>query len=331
MISTCQTFVLHACLWGLGAIALASSMCLTVRALGLASARALRTGRINAAIGILCAAALMVFGGTKPVTESYTINFHRNDASDEKTDAYDFDYGVATRLPSLGSMGWARRGFDFKGWSTSAANAANGTVWKADAAVVSTAAPVGEVLDAYAAWSLKDGCYAIKFIRNDGAGTWRTVGFPFGEKTRMPSLSSGLGWARRGYDFMGWELTTTAANDNTRAAAWKGDWAYVSEPTEPGKTLTAYARWQLKPGYYQIRFNKNDGTGKWRTLGFELDASTRLSTIAALGWSRPGHTFVGWGSSEANAAAGKVWKPDGAWVKNAAKEGKTLSIYAIWE
>ena len=261
----------------------------------------------------------------------YTIVFHRDDASNGKEEAYDFDYGVNTRLPTLNSMGWARRGFNFLGWATSRANAAKGVVWKKDCGVVSTAAPVGKTLDVYASWDLKDGFYAIQFIRNDGAGTWRTVGFAHGEKTRMPSLSNGLGWARRGYDFMGWELTTTAANDNTRAAAWKGDWAYVSTPVKPGETLTVYARWALKPGYYQIRFNKNDGSGKWRTLGFQRDVSTKLSSLKSLGWERSGYTFVGWGSSAANASAGKVWKADGAAVKNAAAEGRTLSVYAIWE
>ena len=33
-------------------------------------------------------------------TPYYTILFHRYDGSDEKTEAYDFDYGVATARPS---------------------------------------------------------------------------------------------------------------------------------------------------------------------------------------------------------------------------------------
>ena len=89
--------------------------------------------------------------------------------------------------------------------------------------------------------------------------------------------------------------------------------------------------WELKPSYYQIRFNKNDGTTKWRSLGFAVDVSTKLSTIKGLGWSVSGKTFKGWATSKANADAKKVWKMDGATVKNAAAEGKTLSIYAIWQ
>ena len=134
--------------------------------------------------------------------------------------------------------------------------------------------------------------------------------------------------AGRGYQFNGWALTAANANNGV---IWKGDWANIATPVAAGSTLTAYASWTLKPGYYQIRFNKNDGTGKWRTLGFECGATAKLNTIAGLGWERPGHTFFGWASNKANADAGNLWKIDGAWIKDVTSEGKTLSIYAMWE
>ncbi|MCR5413697.1 MAG: leucine-rich repeat domain-containing protein [Kiritimatiellae bacterium] len=273
-------------------------------------------------------AGVPVFHGTHPV---YTIVLHRNDASTEKIAEVEFDHGVWCRIPSIASLGWARRGFEFKGWATSVANAANGKIWKGDRDGTYAATGPGGVLDVYAAWELKPGCYAVDFIRNDGAGTWRRVGFPCGVKTRMPSLANGLGWARRGYVFKGWELTTAEANDNTRENAWKGDWAYLASPVPEGSTLTVYARWELKPGHYQIRFNRNDGTGRWRTLGFARGKSTKLSTVSALGWERDGLSMAGWGSNRENAESGKIWKADGAWVKDATDEGRTLSIYAIWE
>ena len=263
----------------------------------------------------------------------YKLVFHRNDASDEKTAAYEFDYGVSTRIPSLAKLGWARRGCDFLGWATSRANADAGKVWKKDWAVVSTAAAGDETRDLYAVWALKEGYYAIEYIRNDGAGTWRTVGFNYGEKTRMPSLANGLGWARRGYDFKGWALTTA---DAAAGKVWKGDWAYVSKPVKAGQVLTAYAVWALKPGYYQIRFNKNDGTGRWRTLGFEYGVKTRLPTcVNGLGWTREGYEFAGWSLGAVNAAAGgekwMKWKDDWAYVSTPTTAGRTISIYAIWE
>ena len=73
--------------------------------------------------------------------------------------------------------------------------------------------------------------------------------------------------------------------------------------------------WQLPSGYYQIAFHKNDGTGKWRSLGYQYGKSTRLPTCAkGLGWGRSGYVFRGWATSAANAKAGKIWKADGAYT-----------------
>ncbi len=327
MTSVCQEFIKTACLWlfaaSLAALAVGWAV---VRLRGLL-ARGVRSGGV---LGGIAVAAMILYGGSKPPAGTYTIDFHRNDGSGLSA-TQTLECGVATRLASLAGLGWARRGYVFEGWAASLADARAGRVWKGDRAVVTSAAQAGEAIDLHAVWSIRADSYELEFVRNDGAGTWRTVGFPYGTKTRMPSLANGLGWARRGYDFMGWELTTAAANDNTRDAPWKGDWAYVATPVDAGGSRPVYARWALKPGYYQIRFNKNDGTGRWRTLGFQLDASTKLSTIAALGWEREGYAFKGWASNKANADAGKVWKTDGAWIRNVAAEGRTLSIYALWE
>ena len=77
----------------------------------------------------------------------YTLVFHRNDASDEKTAVYDFDYGVRMRLRSLARLGWARRAFDFQGWAASAGNASRGVIWAADYGIVSAAVEIGEAGD----------------------------------------------------------------------------------------------------------------------------------------------------------------------------------------
>ena len=170
--------------------------------------------------------------------------------------------------------------------------------------------------------------YGIQFHRND-ANDERTESyvFDYGVSMPLPTLNA-LGWARRGYAFKGWALTTADAN---AGKVWKGDWAYVSTPVAAGKVLTAYAVWELKPGFYQIRFNKNDGSGKWRALGFECGVPTKLPSIAALGWKREGHSFDFWASSKANADAGYMWRNDGETVSSAAAEGKTLSVYAVWD
>ena len=283
--------------------------------------------------GKIAADALPSGATIKYLSEAYTIRFHRNDASDEKTESREFDYGVSTRIPSLSKLGWARRGFDFQGWATSKANADAGKIWKKDWAIVSTAAAVGKTLNVYAVWALKPNCYAIKFVSNDGEGpgwqaSWRTVGFIHGEKTRMPSLANGLGWkVRNGFTFKGWSLNEF---DAKVGVAWKGDWAYVSTPTDAGKTLTAYAVWAPKPGFYQIRYAKNDGSGMWRSFAYEYGVSSRLATVKSLGWTVSGKTFKGWATNVDNATAGNVWKADWAVVATPVKAGELLEIYGIW-
>ena len=84
--------------------------------------------------------------------------------------------------------------------------------------------------------------------------------------------------------------------------------------------------------YYTIRFHRYDASDeKVEDYDFDFGVATALPKLGALGWAHVGHPFKGWGSNKANADAGKIWKTDGAWVKDATAEGKTLSIYAIWE
>ena len=172
------------------------------------------------------------------------------------------------------------------------------------------------------------GQYVIRFIRNEGSGYISNKTFKYGTKTRIPSLNS-LGWARRGYTFKGWATSTANARNGK---IWKKDWAYVSTAATAGKTLTVYAVWKLTPGYYSIRFNKNDGSGKWRELGYKYGDNTTLPTIAnGLQWSRAGYRFGGWATSAANAANGIVWRGDKGVTRTPIAAGKTLNVYAIWK
>ena len=255
----------------------------------------------------------------------YTIKFHGDMASGSSEIARRYTYGVSTALPSASALGWTRNGAVFKGWATSAANAAAGKVWKKGGAIVAKPVAAGETLNVYAVW---DDTYTIRFIRNEGSGYVSNKTFKYGTKTRIPSLNS-LGWARRGYTFKGWATSTANARNGK---IWKKDWAYVSTATTAGKTLTVYAVWSLKSGYYAIRFNKNDGTGKWRELGYKYGDNTTLPTIAnGLQWSRSGYKFGGWATSAANAANGIAWRGDKGVTRTPVAAGKTLNVYAIWK
>ena len=173
--------------------------------------------------------------------------------------------------------------------------------------------------------------YTIKFNKYDGTGTTATRTFNYGNKERLPSIKNGLKWERSGFVFKGW--ATSMANANA-GKIWKGDWAYVQTAAQPGKTLNVYAIWVPASGYYVIKFNKNDGSGAWRTVAFPYGTSKVLPSCGkGLGWKRNGFAFVGWAISTAKAAdpkAGNIWNVDQATVKTAVQSGGTLNVYAAW-
>lgn len=256
---------------------------------------------------------------------TYKIVFHRNDGSTDTSETIEVKADETIRLTSLSKLGWARRGYDFKGWATSIAKANSGTVWKQDWGKVTNAIAIGRTLHIYAVWAVANDSYAIYFIRNDGAGTWRTIGFKHGVTTAIPTLANGFGWARRGYVFKGWSLTTADARNNK---IWKADGAKVATAAAKGSVLTVYASWAVASDSYAIQFNKNDGSGKWRSVGFKHGVKTQLSSLAALGWDRSdtGYAFVGWSTNP----KGSIWKSDRGVVASPVAKGKVLQVYAIW-
>ena len=260
--------------------------------------------------------SLSIVGG-EPYKPHYTVRFHRNDGS-EKTFEQEIAPDETARLSSLTALGWARKGFVFRGWSTSPSSQA---VRYANWASVCNAAAEGARLDLYAVWQLAAGYYEIRFNKYDGSGAWRSVAFAHGTKTRIPSLANGLGWAKRGFDFQGW---STGAG----GAVWKADWAYVSEPVKPGQTLNVWASWTPKEGYYILRFIRNDGTAAWRAVGFPYGVKTRMPSLAnGLGWRREDRDFIGWSLN----SKGAVWKEDWAYLAAPFPAGTVRNVYAIWE
>ena len=256
-------------------------------------------------------------------TGHYFIEFVKNDGAGV-SEVRTFPHGTLTALPTLSSLGWARRGYDFKGWATSTEGARAGKVWKTDGKEVSTPVAAGSKLTVYAIWRLKSDYYEIRFNKNDGTGKWRALGYEYGKSTALPSCDAGLGWTRAGYTFGGW--ATSAANAEA-LKVWKADKASVSTAAAKGKTLTVYAIWKRA---YKIRFIRNDGVGTMATKEFSCGVSSKLPTVAALGFARRGYDFKGWATTTAKARNGEAWKTDGQSVKDATSVGQTLDVYAIW-
>ena len=259
--------------------------------------------------------------------DRFTLVLHKNDGTDvahELTVKHESPILVPDAVKTLK---WApRRGFSFMGWATAEKSK---NVFLKDQEKVTTSLSSKDTLHVYAIWQLKPSTsYAVQYIRNDGSGSVRTIGFNGGIATKLNSVKA-LGFERRGYTFVGWATSTA---DARAKKVWKKDMGVVSQPVANGKLLQIYAIWKLTPGYYSIRFNKNDGSGKWRELGYKYGDNTTLPTIEnGLQWSRAGYKFGGWATSAANAANGIAWRGDKDITRTPVAAGKTLNVYAIWK
>ena len=261
------------------------------------------------------------------VLRQYKIRFIRNDGAGTM-ETREFDHGVSTPLPTIASLGFARRGMVFKGWATSSANAAAGKIWKTDGAVVATPTAADTTMDAIAVWALADGYYGIKFNKNDGTGKWRSAAYKYGDVTTLPSCGAGLGWTRDGYTFKGW--ATSAANASA-GVVWKADRGTVQTGISAGTTQNVYAIWEALPKY-TIKYGKYDGTGETFSSNYVwgVESHVPTATKGPLFWQRTGFDWLGWATSPANADAGKVWKAGWGSISKPVDAGETLSVYACW-
>ena len=105
-----------------------------------------------------------------------------------------FKHGVKTRMPSLANgLGWGRRGYEFKGWALTTADANAGNVWKGDWAYVSEPVAKGKSLDVGV--RLRRGVARRQPPRGDGR--WR-LGFGLARRNRDAVVAARL---RRVFDF----------------------------------------------------------------------------------------------------------------------------------
>jgi uncharacterized repeat protein (TIGR02543 family) len=121
---------------------------------------------------------------------------------------------------------------------------------------------------------------------------------------------------RSGYTFEGWF-----------SAARGGD--KITAATKVTADVTCYGRW-TRP--YIVQFHKYDGSGATRDQEFKVGETKSLLWMdSQLKWKREGYEFIGW----------VPWNPDskprlckyvnGQKVKDLAKEGETVHLWAAWK
>lgn len=164
------------------------------------------------------------------------------------------------------------------------------------------------------AWSLPCGgtltprfeplTYTVTFYANGASGSMASLPLRYQESTRLPANA----FERPGYSFQGW------------ASAAGGSVAYPDRANllMSNADLALYAVWKANTHY--VYFNANGATGSMKSITTATDATV---TLPACGFTRPGYSFRGWGTSPQGALAYR----DG---EKLAIGNATHTLYALW-
>ena len=209
---------------------------------------------------------------------------------------------------TLTENGFVRIGYTFKCWNTKADG--TGKTYTDGAEVSKLAAKDGKVVNLYAIWT-KDK-YTITYELDGGTNNTLNPA-TYTVTTANITLAAPT---KKGYTFGGWYMDVECEG------------LCVTEITKgsTGNRLL-YAKWTENE--YNIAFNSNHAkaTGEMETIsGIGYDDPV---TLTENGFARTGYTFKCWNTKA--DGTGKTYT-DGAEVsKLAAKDDKTVTLYAIWQ
>jgi len=198
-----------------------------------------------------------------------------------------------------------KTGYTFVGWNTDK-----------NATTKLTSLPMGTAdVTIYAIFSpIK---YTIAFNANGGSGTMASVSnVEYDKYTTLPANT----YTKSSNDFAGW--ATTQAKANAGQADYYDKQSVRNLTATNNATVTLYAVWSPYK-VYTVSFNANGGTGAPASANIR---ENETYTIPSPVPTRPGYTFLGWASSQANATAGTVqYQPGNSFIVTANKE-----LWASW-
>ena len=155
----------------------------------------------------------------------YTIKFYANGGKGTMK-TLSATYGKSARLTA---NAFKRTGYKFAGW----AKTKNGKVaYKNKASVKNLTAVNGKTVAFYAVW--KPCSYKIKFNRNGGKGSMKTLSATYGKNVKLTANA----FKRTGYKFAGW------AKKKNGKVAYKNKAKVKNLTATNGKTVTLYAVWK---------------------------------------------------------------------------------------
>lgn len=268
------------------------------------------------------------------------------------------------KATALAANGFARTGYSFSGWATSASRANAGTVdYGPGASVTNLTTTHQGTYNLYAVWTpctmtlrynVNGGAIATSTSdttryrassglvqrSTDSGATWKTI------ETELKTTDTFLnlwnvgtfGAAKTGYHIDGSKAYNTRANgmgvnlnQNNTAST---DVNPVTTSRINGGTqitgdtaVTLYVNWIANT--YSVRYNGNGSTSG--SMPDSTHVYNAAKALTANGFSRTGHVFAGWATSAADAESGAVTYADGQSVTNlTSANNATVDLYAAW-
>ncbi len=162
----------------------------------------------------------------KAAPTTYAVNFNPNGGSG-KMSAQKF---TVNKSAKLAANRFTRKGYVFKGWSTSK----TGAVSLQNGQAVKNLAKGGKTVTLYAQWAVQN--YLVAFFANGGSGSMPLQKHTFGKAANLTANK----FTRKGYSFQGW---ATSAKGPLKFR----DKAAVKNLTGAGRTIKLYALWKANP------------------------------------------------------------------------------------
>ena len=278
------------------------------------------------------------------IENQYTITYHKNDGSTEKTVSGPFNY---TENVTIAGCGFNKTGHEFTYWSTN--KDGSGTRYDAGYSYVKLISENGGNLDLYANWKTqkydliinpKDTCYtgsSVPTYKGSSSNVIITKGLEYGK-----DFNHEIGKAQNeGYNLTDYKLSGNDAQtiyDKEGNAVASSYWDIAESGNSLvysyiGTTdLNVNAHWS--PIHYTVTYNPNGGNGTIEDMNCEYDKSYTLSGGQA--YNKVGYHLIGW-STDSNKSYKSFNVSDkdsfnlNQGVKNiTSADNSVFKLYAVW-
>ena len=212
---------------------------------------------------------------------------------------------------ALTANAFKRTGYAFLGWAKK--KDATKADYAEKAKVKNLSKDNGATVTLYAVW--KANAYTVAFYGNGAtSGAVKSLAMKYGKAKALPANA----FRRTNWTFMGWSTAKGAA-----AADYKDRAKVKNLSKKAGATVTLYAVWRRDS--FTVKFDGNGATsGAVKAQKMDTATKTALTSNA---FKRAGYEFLGWSKKKDATKADYANK---AKVKDLAKAGKSVTLYAVW-